>query len=174
MKLSEDVLVEYNNILFNIEYDPDTGIFTWIQPYRNNIVGSTVGRLLPNGYRQVRFMNKNYLAHRLAWFYCFKEWPTSDLDHINRNRDDNRLDNLREVSRKQNMRNCGNTSKYGHNIYLRYNKFRVAREFNGAVKYFGTYSDINTAIMVRDYIDECEDAGIVLPTREELYNLYGH
>lgn len=43
--------------------------------------------------------------HRLAWFYVHGRWPTADIDHINGNRDDNRLCNLREATRQQNIQN---------------------------------------------------------------------
>jgi hypothetical protein len=172
MNLSEINSVEYDNITSNMNYDPDTGVFTWSKPYRGNIVGSIVGRELHSGYWQIRFMSKNYLAHRLAWFYCFKEWPAEELDHINRVRSDNRLDNLREATRKENSRNCNNTSTYGHNIYKRYDKFRVARQINGTILYFGTYKNLETAIAVRDYIEYCQSNLLPLPSAEELHLKY--
>jgi hypothetical protein len=46
-----------------------------------------------------------YYAHRLAWLWWFGEWPEGGLDHINRIRNDNRIDNLREATRSENQRN---------------------------------------------------------------------
>lgn len=46
-----------------------------------------------------------YRAHRLAWLYMYERWPKGDTDHINRIRSDNRLANLREASRGENMSN---------------------------------------------------------------------
>jgi len=55
---------------------------------------------------------RRYLAARLAWFYTHGVWPVGEMDHINRNRDDNRLCNLRVVTRKE---NCKNSGVRGHN-----------------------------------------------------------
>ena len=50
---------------------------------------------------------RRYLAHRLAWFYVYGEWPRKGLDHINRDRLDNRIANLREADHAQNVQNRG-------------------------------------------------------------------
>ena len=42
-------------------------------------------------------------AHRLVWFYIHGKWPEMELDHINNNKRDNRIENLREVTRGENM-----------------------------------------------------------------------
>ena len=56
------------------------------------------------------------MAHRLAWLYHYGQWPNGDLDHINEVKDDNRISNLREATRAQNMQNVRrhkhNTSGY--------------------------------------------------------------
>ena len=67
------------------------------------------------GYRQITISRKKYLIHRLIWVYHYGEMPTQ-IDHINGQRSDNRIENLRECSYSQNhgnrrMRN-DNTSGY--------------------------------------------------------------
>ena len=58
-----------------------------------------------SGYRYV-FINKKYQAeHRLVWLYHYGYLPENDIDHVNRVKDDNRVENLREVSRSCNVRN---------------------------------------------------------------------
>jgi hypothetical protein len=57
------------------------------------------------GYIRISVDNKNYKAHRLAWLYVNGEWPSHEIDHINGNRSDNRIDNLRDVPRAQNIQN---------------------------------------------------------------------
>ena len=59
----------------------------------------------PSGYRQIRIDYENYLAHRLAWFYVHGAWPDGEVDHIDGATDNNRLVNLRVVTRQQNRWN---------------------------------------------------------------------
>jgi hypothetical protein len=67
-----------------------------------------------DGYRRIRIYKILYLAHRLAWLYKFEKFPPIDIDHINHNRLDNRILNLRSVNRSDNMKNgsvrCDNKS----------------------------------------------------------------
>ena len=87
-------------------YDPVTGVFT-NKTTRNSrsVAGDESGTLLNIGYRQVTLNNKRYFLHRLAWLYVHGQFPDQELDHVNGNRADNRIDNLRLVSKKQNMEN---------------------------------------------------------------------
>lgn len=89
-----------------LHYDTDTGIFTWIKKPNNKILkGSRAGSLNKAGYRNIDLLGKKYVAHRLAWLYVHGNFPDGIIDHINHERDDNRLCNLREVSHAENMRN---------------------------------------------------------------------
>ena len=98
--LNQDLLRQF------LHYDPQTGVFTWIT-YRNARIeyGTTAGCVGKTGYRRIRILGKPYRASRLAFLYMIGEWPTQEVDHINRNRDDNRWDNLRDVSRSENQKN---------------------------------------------------------------------
>ena len=89
-----------------LHYDPATGIFTWkVSTARRVKVGDIAGYSNGNGYLQISVQSRRYQAHRLAWLYMYGEWPEDQLDHINRNRSDNRISNLRDVSHKQNNQN---------------------------------------------------------------------
>ena len=89
-----------------LKYEPNTGNFYW-KTDRNHsvIIGSIAGSQHPGGYWTIGINGKNYAAHRLAWFYVYGTWPQKHLDHINGNRADNRIENLREATRSQNMQN---------------------------------------------------------------------
>lgn len=96
-------------------YDPDTGIFKSRATRGGVSAGSTMGTV-SEGYLQIQLDKKLYKAHRLAWFYVTGSWPPKLLDHINGEKADNRISNLREATNKQNLENRGknsnNTSGY--------------------------------------------------------------
>jgi len=97
-----------------LDYDPDTGIFTWSTPRPKIRVGQKAGCLHKGKkYVYIEIDGKGYAAHRLAWFYVTGKMPIDQIDHINRNRSDNRFENLREANNKFNQANRKTTSKYG-------------------------------------------------------------
>ena len=69
--------------------------------------GRKVGSKLPIGYVYVTAKNRKILAHRLAWFLHYGVWPDGQIDHINRDRTDNAISNLRVVSPSENAQNTG-------------------------------------------------------------------
>lgn len=111
-----------------LSYEPDTGIFRWkvTRPggmYPGDIAGWHNGKNMI----RINFGGKCYLAHRLAWFYTHNEWPPQ-IDHINGNRRDNRLCNLRPASNAQNQAN--NHAKRNNKLGIRgisadHNGYRV-------------------------------------------------
>jgi hypothetical protein len=93
-----------------LRYDPETGEFTWIiSPRRDIPPGSRAGSM-NKGYRTIMVDHRNYAGHRLAWLWVTGEWPAEDLDHINRDRGDNRFANLRLSTDSQNLANRGRNS----------------------------------------------------------------
>ena len=91
-----------------LDYNPKTGWFTWKIAPRRGVAPGRAGHLhkdkIFGGYRYIGYKGKMYRAHRLAWFYVYGRWPRR-LDHINRDRDDNRIKNLREATHAQNSWN---------------------------------------------------------------------
>jgi hypothetical protein len=89
-----------------LDYNPDTGVFTWKVRRGGSVsVGDIAGTLHHTSYLLIGIKGKIYSAHRLAWLYMTGNWPKQDIDHINGNRVDNRFDNLRDVSSRENSSN---------------------------------------------------------------------
>jgi hypothetical protein len=99
-----------------LDYDPLTGIFKWKVCRGSVKTGSTAGRVhQKDGYIQIKVMNMLHMAHRLAWLYIHGVFPPCQLDHINGDRRDNRINNLREapnncVDNGQNLKTYKNNS----------------------------------------------------------------
>lgn len=98
-------------------YDPETGRFDRIKAVRSHKPGDPVGYINCNGYPMFGIDDKKVLAHRAAWIMCRGSIPQGMfIDHINGDRRDNRLCNLRVASRSvnnQNQRRARSDSKSG-------------------------------------------------------------
>lgn len=99
-----------------LSYDPETGKFVWLVAVgKRSVVGSEAGSIM-GGYVVIKYLGEPYLAHRLAWFLEKGSEPPTSIDHINGQKEDNRISNLREATFSQNMANTGiwrhNTSGY--------------------------------------------------------------
>lgn len=90
-----------------LDYDPETGVFRWrIARGKRRRSGDIAGCLDTRSVYQIYFNGKNFKGHRIAWAIAYGTWPSGVIDHINRNSGDNRLANLRDVTRSLNARNC--------------------------------------------------------------------
>jgi len=87
-----------------IEYDKETGLWRWRNPTGNNKQGWFTGAPTTNGYRQIRIDGKAEYCHILAWYWIYGDWIIG-LDHKNRVKSDNRIDNLRMSSKSTNAVN---------------------------------------------------------------------
>jgi hypothetical protein len=89
-----------------LHYDEETGIFTnRVNRWSRGVAGRQVGNTMPQGYRRIGIDGRIYQAHRLAWLYVYGEWPKHCIDHINGNKADNRIENLRDVTVETNTQN---------------------------------------------------------------------
>lgn len=152
-----------------IIYNPDTGIFNWKYIRAGSgKVNKEAGHVTDKGYRRIRILSKNYFAHKLAWFYMTGEWPPDGLqvDHINRNRLDNRWCNLRLLTREQNCQNChgqsNNTSGF-KGVTKRGNKYEANLYHHGKLEYLGWFnSALEASNAYEKRVDEVSDFGALV------------
>ena len=129
-----------------LSYDPETGVFTWlIRPSKAVKAGTIAGhvdKLI--GYNTIGIKGKIYKAHRLAWLYVYGEWPTALIDHINGQKADNRIANLRIVladGNSQNVRKPNRRNKSGFmGVIFFQNKWRATMSYKGKTKFLGDYA----------------------------------
>lgn len=87
-------------------YCADTGEVRWIKSPRSKVrVGDVAGVKHHSGYLMINFKNRKYMLHRVIWAIVNGSWPAEQIDHINGDRADNRIANLRECSVAENMQN---------------------------------------------------------------------
>jgi hypothetical protein len=104
--LTKDNSLSHKRLLELLCYYPETGVFRWKVRRRPQSPPGTIAGWHQSKKRvqRVELEGKNYLVHRLAWFYVHGAWP-DQIDHINGDPSDNRLANLRSANNSQNQAN---------------------------------------------------------------------
>jgi len=146
--------VNYNKLHELFYYNPITGLL--IRRKSNKVVGT----ITDNGYLTVGIEGKIYRVHRVAWCMHHGYWPENEIDHINRIRHDNRIENLREVSHACNLRNAklaSNNSSGIRGVYWekKSKKWRAFIEVNKKRIGLGSYKNIENAVIAR-FLSELE------------------
>jgi hypothetical protein len=125
-----------------INYDPATGAMTWaVKWWRRNKGDEVRGAAFPGGYHAVCFKGKRIFAHRVAWALYYGAWPKGPIDHINRDRKDNRIENLRVVTLSQNRINTKTMNRHGllGVALLPHGRWQAQSGIGGSYKYLGTF-----------------------------------
>lgn len=102
---ANEVLAEAKELL---RYDSTSGNFYWVKlrgrvPFR--LIGSIAGGESGRGYLAINLLKHRFSVHRVAWLWHHGDWPDGMIDHINGNRKDNRIENLRVSTIVQNVHN---------------------------------------------------------------------
>jgi hypothetical protein len=128
-----------------LNYNPDTGIFSWNICKRGVKKDSIAGSITPFGYSAIRINGKSYQAHRLAWLYTHGSFPNDHIDHIDHNKLNNRLNNLRCASCSENLQNqikahyCNKTGLLGAYKIKDYDLFTSKIMINRKSKHLGCF-----------------------------------
>ncbi len=126
-----------------LSYCPETGALTWKQSRGKATAGAPAGCADHRGYQVVGLLGKRHYAHRLAILLATGEWPSAVVDHINGDRADNRLCNLRVVPVLLNAQNRHVPAARSKTQLLGVRKFgkryRSAIHFAGRQVHLGTF-----------------------------------
>lgn len=143
-------MITHEELKMRFNYDPDTGHFTRLVQGNGKWAGQIAGCTMRNGYVKIEINKHPYLAHRLAWFYVHKEWPKTNIDHVNRDPSDNRISNLRLATASQN--GCNRKGKAGSRSGVKgvhwqpqARRWRSAIAINGQSKHLGYFDTIDEA-----------------------------
>lgn len=164
MKYNNDITAEY--VRECLDYDPETGLATWkrrpVEHFSSNRIcnlwnskhsNKEAGTLKKTNYRQVTINHKRYTVHRLAWLIVYGEWPKNDIDHIDKDRRNNKITNLRDVTNSENQKNRSmnrnNTSGHTGIKLVPNGNWVVVICVNGKNKTIGTFRDKEDAIQAR-------------------------
>lgn len=151
-----------------LRYEPDTGKLFWRERtpdmfanknasavWNGRHAGQEALSTLHNfGYMCGDVCGRKCLAHRVVWAIVYGQWPQKQIDHINGDKADNRVENLREVTHQVNARNANmrvtNTSGYNGVCWQKNNKKWVAYiKIDGRRKHLGHFDDIRAAAAAR-------------------------
>lgn len=150
-----------------IDYNPDTGAFTWRERHDDgdratrSFNSSHAGRpvyLEPHrGYQRLSIGRKRYKAHRVAWAIHYGKWPEDQIDHINGVRDDNRIANLRAATNAENARNrrLPDYSMSGV-LGIAWDKRRWLWRVTIGNRHLGSFESFRDAYAVRKEAEEAE------------------
>lgn len=154
-----------------IEYDPASGILTWkarpLSHFCNRrawkvcntvFTGRKIGRASGKGYLifQMSVGEETFklTTHRVAWALYYGSWPKQHIDHINGDRKDNRISNLRDVPNCENARNqrlhVTNTSGHaGVTFHKKSGKWLAQIIYQGQHHYLGVFHNLEDAVTAR-------------------------
>jgi hypothetical protein len=135
-----------------LDYEHETGLLRWkVRLSSRAGVGDEAGTIGTSGYLAIGIDGKIYRAHRLAWFHFYGRWPEKTIDHIDANRTNNKISNLRDAScaeNRQNQHKANIDSATGvKGVFLRKDTGMYEAKIGafGKVRYLGSFRNIRDA-----------------------------
>ena len=140
-----------------LNYNPETGVITWkerpekhfktvsaFKMWNTRYCGKSAGSVNGKGYIHMPINGKSFSAHRLAWMYVYGQLPSKHIDHIDENKLNNKISNLRDTSREVNQQNISQpriNNKTGfRGVYKRKNgKYTASISFDSKNKWIGDF-----------------------------------
>lgn len=150
--------ISHRNLLEWIIYHPLLGLWEWRNPFLMNKRGRiTVGTISVHGYRIITINGTKYRSGRLAWFYMTGEWPIYEIDHKDRDKTNDKWDNLRDITRSENGLNrdlqANNTSGVRGVHWNEQRQKWVVQVKKDGINYFsGRFDSLDEAVAVRDSV----------------------
>lgn len=150
-----------------LHYDPETGVFTWLPSLNRDaqwhsvFMGKPAGTIIDTGYIRIRIDDKGYRAHRLAWLYMHGELP-EEIDHIDGDKTNNAINNLRSVTHSENLRNTkkntrNTTGVVGVTHRKKRNKWLAYITVNRKRIHGGIFDTMDEAVEARRKLEEKYD-----------------
>ena len=142
-------LPSYEELSARFRYLPESGQF------HRRKDGRLIQGKKKKGYLHMRHGNKTLRAHRIAWLLTTGEWPKGQIDHINGDKADNRIENLRVVTAQENNRNTplrknNRSGRTGVFWYPRYNRWLAKIAVGGKNKHLGYFDSYDEACVARE------------------------
>jgi hypothetical protein len=137
------------------DYDPDTGVLTrkhFLNAKRKRVIGADKA-----GYIMVSVGGRSYGAHRIIWLWVHGSFPKGQIDHIDGNPSNNRIANLRDVSRSENQKNTrlSQRNKFGVlGVCQMGRTFRATVRANGKDVLLGAFDSLEEAVAVRKAFEQ--------------------
>lgn len=139
-----------------VRYDQFSGKLYWVKDIcRKAKMGQECGIERPDGYRRMKIKGKSFYCHRVAWAVHYGSFCENEIDHVNGDRSDNRIVNLRECTKKQNQENArpgvnNSSGVAGVGYDCRAGKWRARITVDGRRKSLGNYDSLSDAISARN------------------------
>lgn len=144
--------ISHERLIELVNYDCETGLFTRKKSVGRSFAGRVLGYTKNNGYIAFTLDSKKYFAHRLAWLYVHKKLPEHDIDHIDGNRSNNKIKNLRDIPRSSNLENSAkakssnkSTGLIGAYLHKKTGKFTSRIQVDKKDNYLGSYDTAQLA-----------------------------